>query len=47
VDSQADDQKLTATTRLTVGVRNAEHLRILMTNLKKVRSVNEVERVIQ
>lgn len=47
VDSGVDRKTLTATTKLTVSVRDAEHLRLLMTNLKKVRSVNEVVRTIQ
>ena len=47
VDSFMDEENLTVTTKLKVGVKNAEHLRILMSNLKKIRSVNEVIRTIQ
>lgn len=47
VDSSADDNGVTATTRLTIAVKNAEHLQVIMANLKKVRSVNEVVRTIQ
>lgn len=47
VDSAVDDNNLTATTKLTVGVHDARHLTTLMANLKKVRSVNEVIRTIQ
>ncbi len=47
VDSAVDDNNLTATTKLTVGVHDARHLTTLMANLKKVRSVNEVVRTIQ
>lgn len=47
VDSSVDEDALTATTKLTVAIKNAEHLQVLMANLKKVRSVNEVIRTIQ
>lgn len=47
VDSAVDDGNLEATTKLTVLVRNAAHLQNLISNLKKVRSVNEVIRTIQ
>ena len=47
VDSAVDDNNLTATTKLTVGVHDARHLTTLMANLKKVRSVKEVIRTIQ
>ena len=47
VDSAVDDGNLEATTKLTVSVRNAAHLQNLISNLKKVRSVNEVVRTIQ
>lgn len=47
VDSSVDDNLLTATTKLTVGVKGADHLKVIMANLKKVRSVNEVVRIIQ
>ena len=47
VDSFTDEDNLTVTTKLKVGVKNAEHLRVLMSNLKKIRNVNEVIRTIQ
>lgn len=47
VDSAVDDGNLEATTKLTVSVNNAAHLQNLISNLKKVRSVNEVIRTIQ
>ncbi len=47
VDSAVDDNNLQATTKLTVSVKNADHLRTLVSNLKKVRSVNEVVRTVQ
>lgn len=47
VDSAVDDGNLEATTKLTVSVKNAAHLKNLISNLKKVRSVNEVIRTIQ
>ena len=47
VDSAVDDGNLEATTKLTVSVKNAAHLQNLISNLKKVRSVNEVVRTIQ
>lgn len=47
VDSSADDNGITATTKVIVSVKNAEHLQVIMANLKKVRSVNEVVRTIQ
>lgn len=47
VDSAVDDVNLEATTKLTVSVKNAAHLQNLISNLKKVRSVNEVIRTIQ
>ena len=47
VDSAVDDNLLTATTKLTIGVHNADHLQTVISNLKKVRSVNEVQRTIQ
>ena len=47
VDSSADDNGITATTKLTISVKNADHLQVIMANLKKVRSVNEVVRTIQ
>lgn len=47
VDSAVDDGNLETTTKLTVSVKNAAHLQNLISNLKKVRSVNEVIRTIQ
>lgn len=47
VDSAVDEGNLMATTKLTVAVKNANHLQNLISNLKKVRSVNEVIRTIQ
>ncbi len=47
VESGVDSNSLTATTRLKVGIQNYERLMVLMTNLKKIRSVNEVLRTIQ
>lgn len=47
VDSAVNDGNLEATTKLTVSVKNAAHLQNLISNLKKVRSVNEVIRTIQ
>ena len=47
VDSAVDDGNLEATTKLTVSVKNAAHLQNLISNLKKVRSVNGVIRTIQ
>ena len=47
VDSAVDDGNLEATTKLTVSVKNAAHLQNLISNLKKIRSVNEVIRTIQ
>lgn len=47
VDSAVDDGNLEATTKLTVSVKNAANLQNLISNLKKVRSVNEVIRTIQ
>ena len=46
VDSKVNDDRITATTKMTVGVRDAEHLRTLIANLRKIYSVNDVERVI-
>ena len=47
VDSGVDNNSLTATTKLTVRIKDSNHLRTLISNLKKVRSVNEVIRAIQ
>ena len=46
VDSKVNDDRITATTKMTVGVKDAEHLRTLIANLRKINSVNDVERVI-
>lgn len=47
VDSKVLEDKISVTTFLTVVVRNAEHLRLLIANLRKVNSVISVERIIQ
>lgn len=47
VDSSVNEDRLTATTKMTVIVENANHLQILMVNLRKVSNVHSVERVIQ
>ena len=47
VDSKVNDDKITATTKMSVVVENARHLQILMANLRKINSVTRVERVIQ
>jgi len=47
VDSTVEEDKISATTKMTVVVENSEHLRSLMANLQKVNSVKSVERVIQ
>ena len=47
VDSTVDEDQISATTKMTVVVENAEHLRTLMANLRKINSVRIVERVIQ
>ena len=47
VDSGVDSDSLTATTKLTVRIKDAAHLQNLISNLKKVRSVNKVIRAIQ
>lgn len=47
VDSTVEDDKISATTKMTVVVENADHLRNLIVNLQKVSSVHSVERVIQ
>ena len=46
VDSKVNDDGIYATTKLTVLVHNAEHLKNLMVNLRKIISVISVERVI-
>lgn len=47
VDSKVDDDKITATTKMSVVVEHAQHLQNLIANLRKINSVMEVERVIQ
>ena len=47
VDSKVDDDKVTATTKMSVVVKDKEHLRNLIANLRKINSVRTVERVIQ
>lgn len=47
VDSKVNEDKITATTKMTVVVENARHLQILMANLRKINSVTQVDRVIQ
>lgn len=47
VDSTVDEDRISATTKMTVVVEDAEHLRNLIINLRKVNSVHSVERVIQ
>lgn len=46
VDSKVNDDNLTTTTKLKICVKNAQHLTVIIANLKKVRSVVEVIRVI-
>lgn len=46
VDSKVDTDGIHATTKLTVLVKNTEHLHNLIANLRKITSVNTVERVI-
>ncbi len=47
IDSSVDTTTLVTTTNLKVGIKNYDQLKVLMTNLKKIRSVNEVLRPIQ
>ena len=47
VESKVLDDRISVTTHLTVLVKNYEHLRTLLANLKKVNSVISVERIIQ
>ncbi len=47
VDSKVDDDKITATTKMSVIVQDKEHLRNLIANLRKINSVRSVERIIQ
>lgn len=46
VDSKVDEDRIFATTKMTVTVKDAEHLRTLIANLRKVESVKSVDRVI-
>ncbi|MEG2801820.1 MAG: bifunctional (p)ppGpp synthetase/guanosine-3',5'-bis(diphosphate) 3'-pyrophosphohydrolase [Longicatena sp.] len=46
VDSTVDEDALSATTKMTVIVQNADHLQNLIANLRKINSIKEVERVI-
>lgn len=46
VDSKVEDDKISATTKMTVVVHDADHLKTLIANLKKINSVKSVERVI-
>ncbi len=47
VDSYVNDDNLTATTKLLLSIKDASHLKMIIANLKKVRSVNEVIRDIK
>lgn len=47
VDSTVEDDGISATTKMTVVVSDAQHLRTLIANLRKINSVQTVERVIQ
>ncbi|MHC1736277.1 MAG: bifunctional (p)ppGpp synthetase/guanosine-3',5'-bis(diphosphate) 3'-pyrophosphohydrolase [Erysipelotrichaceae bacterium] len=47
INSTVNDDKITATTTLKVIVDNAEHLRVVIANLKKVNSVLTVDRMTQ
>lgn len=47
VDSTVEEDRISAVTKMTVVVENATHLQNLITNLKKINSVRDVERVIQ
>jgi len=44
VNSSVNEDKITATTYVTVAVTNAEHLELVMVNLRKVENVFEVHR---
>ena len=46
VDSKVNEDGVTATTKMTVVVNDAQHLRTLIANLSKVNSVKSVERVV-
>lgn len=47
VDSKVEEDRISATTKMTAVVRDADHLRMLISNLKKINSVLTVERVIK
>ena len=47
INSSVLDDKITAITTMTVVVTDADHLRTLMANLRKVDSVLDVERLIK
>ena len=47
VDSKVNDDKITATTKMSVVVQDARHLQMLIANLRKINSVTQVERIIQ
>lgn len=47
VESGVNADRISVTTKMTISVRNAMHLQSLLTNLKKVRSVIDVTRVIK
>lgn len=47
IESTVTEDKVNVITKMTVTITDAEHLRTLIANLKKVNNVNEVERVIQ
>lgn len=44
--SKVNEDGVTATTKMTVVVNDAQHLRTLIANLSKVNSVKSVERVV-
>ncbi len=46
VDSKVNEDGLHASTKLSVHVKNTTHLHTLLTNLRKITSVNSVERMI-
>lgn len=47
INSHVNEDQITATTVMKITVNDAEHLRVIMANLKKVDSVVKVERAIQ
>lgn len=46
INSTVDNESLTATTKIEIGIKNAEQLERLIANLKKVRSVLTVSRTV-